>query len=135
MMILAADGRNAFMNPLNMAMLWRSFGTAPATWPQLLQFRILEIECLTMTVELRKRFKFLQHVPVNTCVQLVEVELKCPLIQEEVLSYFAPQLSQRKRRRSERIRHEKRRERLQAEAERRQQPQRPQVSFNEQICH
>ena len=123
----AADGRNAFLNPLNMAMIWRSFGSTPSTWPQQIEFRILEIEYITMTPELRKRFKFLQHVPVNTCVQLIEVELKAPMIPDEVLKYFAPQLNQRKRRRSERIRLEKRRERLQADAERRHQPQRPKV--------
>lgn len=101
-----------------MAMLWKSFGPDPMTWPQMIQFRVIDCEYITMMEDMRKRLKFLQHLPLTTNVQLVEVELKPPVVTEAVLAEFSHQLEARKKRRHQRARDERRRERKLEEEER-----------------
>jgi hypothetical protein len=114
----AVRGENIFLHPINMAMLWKSFGNDPTTWPQVVQFRVIEKEYVIMMDDMRKRLKFLQHLPLTTNVQLIEVELKPPIVKEEVLAEFAHQLESRKKRRIQRAREERRRERKLEEEER-----------------
>jgi len=127
----AADGSNTFMSPLNMAMFWKCFGQNLSDWPQTIPLRVIEIELLTVTVDLRKRLRFLQHLPLNSSIQLMEFELK-GIVSTDVISEFNYQLSERERRRSERVRMEKRRDRLQQqEAERMShlEPAKPRVGY------
>ncbi|CAG7837727.1 unnamed protein product [Allacma fusca] len=114
----AMKGENIFLHPINMAMLWKSFGNDPTTWPQVVQFRVIEKEYVIMMDDVRKRLKFLQHLPLTSNVQLIEVELKPPIVTEEVLAEFVHQLDSRKKRRIQRAREERRRERKLEEEER-----------------
>lgn len=129
---LASDGSNAFMNSLNMAMLWKCFGQNPAKWPQALSLVVLEIEVLTTTADLRKRLRFLQHIPLNSSIQLIEFELK-GVVSKDIISEFNHQLSQRKRKRKDRLRHEIRRERLCMEAERIGNEERPKPKVRQKV--
>src|SRR5438874_2182729 len=73
---LVNDGRNIFIHPLNMAMLWRELDPDPEKWPQVLTFEVIDVESKSATDELRKRMKFVRHLPNNTPFDLVEVSMR-----------------------------------------------------------
>lgn len=49
---------------------------------------IVEKECGSMTEELRKRLRYLQHLPITTQFEVVELQLKTPAIPRETLDLF-----------------------------------------------
>lgn len=114
----AIHGENIFLHPLNMAMLWKAFGNDPIAWPQVLQLRVIDKENVVMMDDMRKRLKFLNHLPITTGVQLVEVDLKQPIISADVEAEFSAQVEARKKKRIKRAKDEKRRERKHEEEER-----------------
>ncbi|ODN00477.1 RING finger protein 10, partial [Orchesella cincta] len=112
-----SDGRNVFLHPMNMAMLWRELGTDVEKWPQVLTFEVIDIESKSATEENRKRLKFCRHLPLNAPFELVEVNLDEFGISPEVKADFASQLHQRQQRRRNRAKEEKMLERKQRELE------------------
>lgn len=50
--------------------------------------RILEKEGGSMTEELRKRLRCLQHLPVTCQFEVAEIQLKQPVVKKETLEHF-----------------------------------------------
>lgn len=79
--------------------------------PKSITGRILQKESCSMTEELRKRLKYLQHLPVTCQFDVVEIELDCPtVISEAVRAKFKDELAQRQKNRQKRARDERKRE-------------------------
>jgi hypothetical protein len=105
----ASDGQHIYLYALNAKMLEYTYGSLEYG-PKTLSGKILEKEGGSMTEELRKRLRYLQHLPVTCQFEVAEIHLKQPVITKETLDHFNDQLEKRRKRRQRRAREEKRRE-------------------------
>jgi len=85
--------------------------------PKSITGRIFEKESGSMTEDLRKRLRYLQHLPVTCQFEVAEIQLKTPIVTKETLENFHDQIETRRKRRQRRARDEKRREKRIAEEE------------------
>ncbi|PJF18541.1 putative e3 ubiquitin ligase [Paramicrosporidium saccamoebae] len=84
------DGQPFFLNPLSIRILRREFGTY-SEMPAFLCPPVLEIEMSVMNEEIRKRHRYLQHVPTGCQFGLCEVDLSS-IVSASVLAEFASEL-------------------------------------------
>ncbi|KAF6203753.1 hypothetical protein GE061_002088 [Apolygus lucorum] len=115
----SVDGQHIYMHSINVKMLEMTYGTLE-NCPPIIKGKIVEKEGGSMTNELRKRLKYLQHVPITCQFEVVELELLPPLISPEAVIAFHDQVEIRKKRRFKQARAEKRREKKIEEHQRRQ---------------
>ncbi|XP_075746769.1 E3 ubiquitin-protein ligase RNF10 isoform X3 [Rhipicephalus microplus] len=116
----AADGQPVFLHALNARMLAHEYGALELA-PVKFTARIVEIEGASIDIELRRRLRYLRHLPLTCEIQVVEVQLEPPVIKQATVEYFAPDVEKRRRQRSRRARNEKRQDRLRAKEEMRRQ--------------
>lgn len=107
----AVDGQHLYMNSFNLRMLQAQFGTL-ANCPPVLTGRIVQRELFSVSDVLRKRSKYLQHLPLTTIITIVEVNFlgEDVLFSAEVREQFAQEVNQRTKDRQRRARDEKKRE-------------------------
>lgn len=106
----ASDGQHLYLHSINIRMLQTMYGALERA-PKTITGRILQKESCSMTGELRKRLKYLQHLPVTCQFDVVEIELKSPdMIADEVMAKFKDELKQRQKNRQRRAREERLRE-------------------------
>ncbi|KAF4524260.1 hypothetical protein B566_EDAN008808 [Ephemera danica] len=105
----ASDGQHLYLHSLNARMLEATYGSLEAA-PLTLKARIAEKEAGSMTAELRHRLRYLQHLPVTCQFEVVELDLRHPVVSKEAMAQFQDQLEQRRRKRQRRAKEEKRRE-------------------------
>lgn len=115
----ACDGQQIYLHAVNVQMLELSYGSLKDS-PATLTGVIMEKESGSMTVELRRRLRYLQHLPVTAQFEVAEIQLLPPTVTPETLDAFHDQLEQRKKRRLKRAREERKREKKIAEVELRQ---------------
>ncbi|XP_029839531.3 RING finger protein 10 [Ixodes scapularis] len=116
----AADGQAVFLHALNVRMLARDYGALEHS-PHSFTARIVEIEGASIDEEMRRRLRYLRHLPLTCEIQVVELKLEPPLVTQDTLDHFASDVEKRRRMRSKRARSEKRRDRLLAQEELRKQ--------------
>lgn len=56
--------------------------------PNTLSGRILEKESSSMTDDLRKRLRYLQHLPITCQFEVAEIQLQPPLVYKETIDFF-----------------------------------------------
>lgn len=83
----ASDGQHVYLHAVNAQMLEMAHGSL-RNGPRVLTGRIVEKEAGSMTPELRRRLRYLQHLPVTAQFEVVEVELFPPTISEDTLYAF-----------------------------------------------
>lgn len=106
----SSDGQHLYLHSINVRMLQTMFGCLERA-PKSINGRILQKESCSITEELRKRLKYLQHLPVTCQFDVVEIELECPaVISEEIQAKFKDELVQRQKNRQRRAREERKRE-------------------------
>ncbi|CAG9864990.1 unnamed protein product [Phyllotreta striolata] len=105
----ASDGQHIYLHSINARMLEHTYGSLEFG-PKTLSGKILEKEGGSMTEELRKKLRYLQHLPVTCQFEIAEIQLKSPDVNKETIEYFQEQLEIRKKRRQKRSKEEKRRE-------------------------
>lgn len=113
----AADGQPFFLHPLSIKMLKRHFGTYAELPRTLSSCPILEIEMAIMTEDIRKRHRYLHHLPLGCQFGLCEVDLT-GIVSSNVLEEYTEELANRAANRRRKAHKE---ERLAAEANRRAQ--------------
>ncbi|KAH6934138.1 hypothetical protein HPB50_020676 [Hyalomma asiaticum] len=116
----AADGQPVFLHALNARMLVHEYGALELA-PVKFTARIVEIEGASIDNELRRRLRYLRHLPLTCEIQVVEVQLEPPVIKQATTEHFAADVEKRRRQRSRRARNEKRQDRLRAKEEMRRQ--------------
>lgn len=116
----AADGQPVFLHALNARMLVHEYGALELA-PVKFTARIVEIEGASIDNELRRRLRYLRHLPLTCEIQVVEVQLEPPVIKQATMEHFAADVEKRRRQRSRRARNEKRQDRLRAKEEMRRQ--------------
>lgn len=68
------DGQHIYLHPINAKMLEHSYGSLEHC-PKTITGRIIEKEGGSMTEEIRKRFRYLQHLPITCQFEMVEIQL------------------------------------------------------------
>lgn len=105
----AADGQQIYLHAINAKMLEHTYGSLEFG-PKTLTGKILEKEGGSMTEELRKKLRYLQHMPVTCQFEVAEIRLHEPIVKKETLDRFKEQIEIRKKRRQRRAKEEKKRE-------------------------
>lgn len=105
----AVDGQHLYMHSINNRMLQAQFGGL-ANCPPIVTGKIVHREHFSVSDALRKRIKYLQHLPLTSIITIVEVTFMADLFSPEVKEQFAEEINQRKRDRQRRARDEKKRE-------------------------
>ncbi|WVR04546.1 hypothetical protein IAU60_001553 [Kwoniella sp. DSM 27419] len=113
-------GANVFLHPLDIRILLAHFKSY-SLFPQTLSFTTTGYDPGTINDELRKRCKYLGHLPVGTEVIFVEAELE-PIVGKEGLAAFEQPLKARRSKRRERIKKEDRAKTRWEKAEREKMP-------------
>lgn len=115
----AEDGQHLYLNSINVRMLQFMYGSLEKA-PQKITGRILQKESLSMTDDLRRRLKYLQHLPVTCQFDVVEIQMNGSMVSDEVIEKFKDELASRKKMRQHRAREERIREKYIFEVNERQ---------------
>jgi Zinc finger, C3HC4 type (RING finger) len=84
----APNAQNVFLHSINSRMLQQMYGSLEKS-PQNIRGKIIQIDCCTMNEDLRKRLKYLQHLPVSSVFEIVEIEFEPDtLISKETFGLF-----------------------------------------------
>lgn len=94
---------------MNIKMLEVQYGSLE-NCPRTIWGKILEKEVGSFSEELRRRMRYLYHLPLTCTFEIAEIELGPPLITDEVRGYFAEQVENREKQRRKRERDERKRE-------------------------
>lgn len=105
----AADGQQLYMHSLNVRMLQCEYGSLAAA-PAMIRGKIVQKESCSMSEVLRKRLKYLQHLPVTSQFEVVEIGLDHAVLSDDVWAKFGEELAQRQKMRQHRAKVERKRE-------------------------
>ncbi|TRY55480.1 hypothetical protein DNTS_027870 [Danionella cerebrum] len=122
----AEDGQQMFLHPVNVRCLLREYGSLENS-PQTITANVVEIDGQTVSEEIRRRQRYLCHLPLTCEFSLCELDLQPPILSKETLDSFADELEKRKRLRQKKARDEKRREKRIEMEENRKQGKYPEV--------
>lgn len=100
----AASGQQIYLHPLDIRILKAHYGSY-SSFPDTLTLPIEGHEDSTMTDELRRKCRYLSHLPTACDVVFVEADLEA-LVGPKGLEMFAPALKQRRNKRKEKTRKE-----------------------------
>uniref|UniRef100_A0A672TFB7 E3 ubiquitin-protein ligase RNF10 n=1 Tax=Sinocyclocheilus grahami TaxID=75366 RepID=A0A672TFB7_SINGR len=92
-----------------MRCLLREYGSLENS-PQSITATVVEIDGQTVTEDIRRRHRYLSHLPLTCEFSLCELKLEPPILSKETVDSFADDLEKRKRLRQKKARDEKRRE-------------------------
>lgn len=105
----STDGQPLYLHSMNTRMLQVMYGSLDKS-PQKISGKIVHKDSCSMSEDLRKRLKYLQHLPVCTQFEVVEVEFEMDVISNEVLVQFKDDINSRRKDRQRRARAERIRE-------------------------
>lgn len=83
----ADDGQHLYLHNVNIRMLQAMYGSIENS-PPTISGKIIQKQSCSMTEDLRRRLKFLQHLPVTCQFEVAEVKLDTSLISSEVFERF-----------------------------------------------
>uniref|UniRef100_A0A8C5M4X2 E3 ubiquitin-protein ligase RNF10 n=1 Tax=Leptobrachium leishanense TaxID=445787 RepID=A0A8C5M4X2_9ANUR len=116
----AEDGQHLFLHPVNVRSLVHEYGSLDHC-PEKITAAVVEIDGFTMTEEVRRRHRYLCHLPLTCEFSICEMALLPPTVSPETLMFFADEVEKRKRLRQRKARDERRREkRIEIEENRKQ---------------
>eukprot|EP00752_Nemacystus_decipiens_P008402 g7512.t1 len=102
----SSDGQKAFLHPLNMRQLLDD-SEKGLPLPERVDAKVLEVETVKLTPELRRRLPFLSHLPIHCDVSFLEVDM-AGLVTEETTHKFREEIQKRERKRRARAAQEAR---------------------------
>ncbi|XP_077229831.1 RING/U-box superfamily protein [Tasmannia lanceolata] len=93
----AADGQHLILHPLNMKCLLHHYGSYDLL-PSRIGGEILQLETVTQSEAMRRRYRFLSHFSLTTTFQLCEIDLS-DFLPPKSLSPFVDEIKKRKNQR------------------------------------
>ncbi|XP_050536694.1 RING finger protein 10 [Daktulosphaira vitifoliae] len=102
----AIDGQHIYLSAINIEMLEKMYGSLENS-PQKLTAIVYEKQYLSMTESLRKRYRFLLHLPISTVFEWVEIDM-VEIVSPEIFDLFKSNLDDRKIKRDRRAYEEQR---------------------------
>ncbi|KAI7754120.1 hypothetical protein M8C21_014864 [Ambrosia artemisiifolia] len=109
----AADGQHLILHPLNMKCLVHHYGSYDRL-PQRISGKILQLETITQSEAMRRRYRYLSHFSLTTTFQLCEIDLS-GILPASSLSPFEDELKNREKQRK-RVARKEHAEKIKAEA-------------------
>ncbi|KAG8455809.1 hypothetical protein GDO86_001851 [Hymenochirus boettgeri] len=106
----AEDGQHIFLHPVNVRCLVHEYGSLECC-PEKITATVVEVDGFTMSEEVRRRHRYLCHLPLTCEFSICEMALGPPDISMETLEIFADEVEKRKHLRQRKARDERRRER------------------------
>ncbi|CAK8691659.1 unnamed protein product [Clavelina lepadiformis] len=102
----AADGQHIYLHPINIKCLLQQYGSFK-NCPSELSVKILELDRYTMNEVLRKRHRYLSHLPLSLEFCIAEVDLRPPVVSIATLNVFREELEHHASKRRRKARDEK----------------------------
>ncbi|KAM4576937.1 E3 ubiquitin-protein ligase RNF10 [Odontesthes bonariensis] len=130
----ADDCQQMFLHPVNVRCLLREYGSLEAC-PDSITATVVEIVGQTVTEDIRRRHRYLAHLPLTCEFSICELALQPPVLSKETLDTFADDLEKRKRLRQKKARDEKRREKRIEIEESKKQGRYPEVHIGLENLH
>ncbi|KAM6944736.1 E3 ubiquitin-protein ligase RNF10 [Lycodopsis pacificus] len=130
----ADDCQQMFLHPVNVRCLLREYGSLEAS-PDSITATVVEIVGHTVTEDIRRRHRYLAHLPLTCEFSICELVLQSPILSKETLDTFADDLEKRKHLRQKKARDEKRREKRIEIEENRKQGKYPEVHIGLENLH
>jgi len=84
---------------------------ATPSFPSILQGKVIDIEKFKLTKAMKQKFQCLRHLPEYSEIQFIEIDVK-PLVDKDIYTKFAEELSKRQYKRKEKQRVENMEKRL-----------------------
>ncbi|KAM7250447.1 hypothetical protein ACFE04_022330 [Oxalis oulophora] len=109
----ATDGQHIILHPLNMKCLLQYYGSYNVL-PHRIKGRILQLETVTQSEAIRKRYRHLSHFSLTTTFELCEVDLR-EMVPSDTLLPFIDEINKRERQRRQ-IAKKENKDKLKAEA-------------------
>jgi hypothetical protein len=110
----AVDGQHLILHPLNMKCLLHHYGSYE-NLPNRISGKILQLETVTQSEAIRRRYRYLSHFSLTTTFQLCEIDAS-DILPPSALSPFMDQIQNREKQRN-RIAKKEQEEKLKSEAE------------------
>lgn len=105
----AEDGQYMYLHPVNVRCLVQEYGSLE-NCPEKITATVLEIDGHSMTEEVRRRHRYLRHLPLTCEFSLCELDLLPPYISTQTLAMFAGDIEKKRRLRLKKALDEQRRE-------------------------
>ncbi|XP_068656370.1 uncharacterized protein [Aristolochia californica] len=109
----AIDGQHIILHPLNMNCLLHHYRN-PDLLPSRINGKILQLEALSLSETVRKRFRFLSHFSLTTTLQLCEIDMS-NILPPDALAPFMDDIKKRQNQRK-RLAKKENKEKVRAEA-------------------
>ncbi|KAJ7522618.1 hypothetical protein O6H91_18G019800 [Diphasiastrum complanatum] len=93
----SCDGQLIILHPLNMKCLLQHYGDYDSL-PSRLEGKILEMETISQSESMRRRYRYLSHFPLTTTIQLCEIDLS-NLLPKDAFITFTEELHSRESKR------------------------------------
>ncbi|CAO3657333.1 unnamed protein product [Mucor hiemalis] len=100
----AVDGQHVYLHPLDIRILKHEFGEYEH-FPRQLQVQATSVQESTLTEDLRKKCKYLGHLPLACDVTFLEINVK-DIVSPETVALFQQELSARVKKRKDKERRE-----------------------------
>ncbi|XP_054710309.1 RING finger protein 10-like [Uloborus diversus] len=124
----AEDGQHLYLHNINVRMLLKEYGSLEFA-PPIIKAKIVEIERVSMTEVLRKRLRYLHHLPLTCEFQIVELNF-FHLLSKPVILQFKSEINKRKHLRSKKASDERRREKFIEQEENKKLGKYPKATYN-----
>ncbi|XP_071033345.1 E3 ubiquitin-protein ligase RNF10 isoform X2 [Parasteatoda tepidariorum] len=124
----AEDGQHIYMHNINVKMLLKEYGSLEFA-PETITAKLVEIERVTMTEVLRKRLRYLQHLPLTCEFNTAELDFSS-VVSKETMSQFEGEVLKRKHMRIRKARDERRREKMIEREENKKLGKYPKATYN-----
>ncbi|KAJ3222897.1 RING finger protein 10, partial [Clydaea vesicula] len=93
----SSDGQNLFLHPLDIRILLHQYGDY-SKFPERLDVDITHLSESTLNQGLRKKFKYLGHVPLGCDIGFVEVDWQTFELHKDTIKLFSKEILKRKKR-------------------------------------
>ncbi|CAL1529927.1 unnamed protein product [Lymnaea stagnalis] len=102
----ASTGQHIYLHSLNAQCLTKEYGSLENS-PEVIKASIIAIERIFMTEDVRKRLRYLNHIPLTCEFHVVELKIMPPVLSKEVLRHFQPEFDKRRRARQRKQKEDK----------------------------
>ena len=108
----SSDGQHIYLNPFSTKILCHQYGSLEDC-PLYFTAKVLQMDWVSMSESWRKRFKYLEHLPLTCEFRLIEIDFEnSDLVSQETYRAFEDQIRLRARERERRNKEERKRERM-----------------------
>uniref|UniRef100_A0A0B7ALL1 E3 ubiquitin-protein ligase RNF10 n=1 Tax=Arion vulgaris TaxID=1028688 RepID=A0A0B7ALL1_9EUPU len=102
----ASSGQHIYLSSLNAQCLTKEYGSLENS-PEVIEAQIVAIERIFMNEDVRKRLRYLNHIPLTCEFHVVELKFQQPLVSRETLQHFQPEFDKRRKARMRKKKEEK----------------------------